>query len=264
MKKIIFVILFVFIAINCGGKKRENLFVEREVTVGSNTYRYRVYVPKNRQPDEKTPVMLYLHGSGSRGDDNESQTQGFNTFIAENPERFSFIIVAPQCRRDTFWAGEMTEQAIKALDQTVWEFNGDEKKLYLAGYSMGGYGTWQTAVLYPDKFAALVPIAGGIIPPFELTPEHRRLVSPKIIALVESADPYKAFGEKIGNTPVWVFHGKRDDAVPVSESRKIVEALKNAGKKNINFTEYEGGHDIVAEPFRDPKFFEWLLQQHLN
>lgn len=93
--------------------------MKRQVAVGENTYGYRVYVPQNRPPDQKLPVMLFLHGSGSCGDDNEAQIAGFNKFIGENPQNFSFIVVFPQARPGTFWNTRMVEQAIAALDQAV-------------------------------------------------------------------------------------------------------------------------------------------------
>jgi len=262
--KYILTIFLVLCALSCG-VKRENQFIARQVTIGTKVYNYRVYVPKDRPAETKLPVMLYLHGSGARGDDNEAQIQGLNEYIAQNPERFSFIIVAPQCREDAFWVTEMTEQALKALDETVKEFNGDDKRLYLTGYSLGGNGVWLTGALNSDKFAALIPIAGWAVPSPELTPHQRAPLSPELLALFDAADPYQAFAEKIGSTPVWVFHGAKDDVVPVEASRKMVDALKAAGNENIKFTEYENdGHNIIAKPFNDPAFFEWLLKQRRN
>jgi predicted peptidase len=265
MKRLLIFTIFLLLLAGCSsGHKNGVEFLKRQVTVGQNTYGYRVYVPKDRQPDQKLPVMLYLHGSGSRGDDNETQVVGFNKFIGENPQNYSFIIVFPQCRLGKFWAGEMTEQAIKALDETVKEFDGDPSRLYLAGFSAGAYGTWQTALNYPKKFAALVPIAGGIAPLGELSPEDRAVLSPKIDALSRSANPYAEVAMNLRTTPVWVFHGEKDEAVPVGESRKIVEELRRIGNQ-ANYTEYEGmGHYSVEAAFSEPKLFEWLATQRLS
>jgi predicted peptidase len=114
LTKTIFTIGVILLISNCSNnyfnfEKPE--FLKREVTINSNTYGYRVFVPKNRQPNQKLPVMLYLHGSDERGDDNEAQIKNFEKLIGENPQNFQFIIVFPQCRRNTFWAGEMTEQS---------------------------------------------------------------------------------------------------------------------------------------------------------
>ena len=265
MRKLLMLISLAFAAFaigGCDGKRHEDFFDTRQVAVGSNTYNYRVFVPKARQPGEKLPVMLYLHGSGARGESNEAQVKGFNDYINENPERFTFIIVAPQCRPGTVWTGEMIEQAVAALDQSIAEFNGDDSRIYLAGYSMGGYAVWHLGVLYPNKFAALVPIAGGIKPNSTLVRDEVPPPPPKISALTDSADPYKAFAEELKQQPVWVFHGGKDDAVPVEESRKIVAALKAAGNTNVNYTEFETmGHNMVGAAFNELELFEWLAKQ---
>ncbi len=265
MRKFFILIIAAFVLGGCDGKRHEDFFDTRQVTVGSNTYNYRVFVPKSREPGEKLPVMLYLHGSGARGEGNEAQVKGFNDYINENPERFTFIIVAPQCRPGTVWTGEMIEQAVAALDQSIAEFNGDDSRVYLAGYSMGGYGVWHLGILYPNKFAALVPIAGGIKPNSTLVRDEIPPPSPKISALTDSADPYKAFAEELKQKPVWDFHGVRDDAVSVEESRNIVAALKAAGNINVNYTEFETlGHNIVGAAFNELELYEWLGKQKLN
>ncbi len=239
--------------------------LKREVIINSNTYSYRVFVPKNRQPNQRLPVMLYLHGSDERGDDNEVQVKNFEKLIGANPQNFQFIIVLPQCRRNTFWAGEMTEQAIKALDQTIAEFDGDANRLYLAGFSLGGFGVWQTAILYPKKFAALVPMSGRVLPRLDKNSNERDKLLPAQLTLDESPEPYRAIAEKLGQTPIWVFHGKDDNIVPIGGSRKIVEALRKFGNNNINVTEYENtGHITIDKAFTEPQLFEWLAKQNLN
>lgn len=241
----------------------ESDFPSRSVTVNGTEYKYRIYVPQKRDPNVKIPVMLYLHGSGSHGDDNRSQLGGMAPIIGENPELIHFVIVFPQCRTGQFWAGEMNEQAFAALDQTIKEFNGDENRLYLAGFSMGGNGTWQIGLVHPGKFAALVPIAGEVAPRQKLSDEVLASLAPRLREAAISSDPYKVFAVGIGNTPVWVFHGSEDDAVPVTESRKIVEALRKNGNQNVNYTEFENtGHLIVGKAMSDLKLFEWLAQQN--
>ena len=242
----------------------DDKFLTRSVTVGGQTYGYRVYLPPDRVVDQKTPVMLYLHGSNRRGEDNRSQVEDLADSIKWYPENFPFIIVFPQCRPDTFWAGPMTDQAIAALDQTVKEFNGDERRLYLAGYSMGGFGTWQTALTYPNRFAALVPVAGGIEPVGTISDEDRKLLSQQVITAAAAPDPYHAYAQALAKTPIWVVHGADDEAVPVDGARKIVAALKAAGDKDVNYTEIEGvGHGSVAIAFADNKLAEWLKKQEL-
>lgn len=243
----------------------ESDFPSRSVTINANTYKYRIYIPQNRDPTEKIPVMLYLHGAGTRGDDNQSQLGDMPSLIREYPARFAFIIVFPQCRKGKFWAGEMNEQAFAALDSVINEFNGDENRLYLAGFSMGGNGTWQIGLTRPGKFAALVPIAGGVAPTSELSNEVLATLHPRLREAATAPDPYKVFAAGLSNTPVWIFHGSNDEAVPVTESRKIAEALNNAGNVNVNYTEFENaGHLIVGKALSEPMLFEWLAMQRLK
>lgn len=257
-------LLFSYIVFTLG--LEQSIFLKREVTLGNEIYRYRVYVPKNHNPKQKTPVMLYLHNNGANGTDNEKQIAGFDKFIASKPELFNFIIVFPQARPNSYWVGTQTEQAVKALDQTIKEFNGDPQRVYLAGHSLGGYGTWTAAVMYPNKFAALVPIAGGIVPPFELPPTAR-MFFPKIIAgILNAPNPHAELAEKIGNTPVWIFHGVEDESIPVKESRSIAAALKMRGSENVIFTEYpETNHnEALLKAFSEPELFKWLGVQSLS
>ena len=259
---LIFIALSVGLLACSGNSVPESEFPTRSVSVGGREYKFRIYVPKYRDPAAHLPVMLYLHGSGARGDDNQAQLEGMQSYVRQNPERFNFIIVIPQCRPGAFWAGEMLEQAMAALDQTVKEFNGDPNRLYLAGYSMGGFGVWQTAVTYPNRFTALVPIAGGIKPQGRVPEEDMGMLSPAVRRAAESEDPYKAFAAAIGKTPVWVFHGGADDVVSPEGSRQMVRTLKANGNPNVRYTEFESvGHDSVANVFAEPELFDWLARQ---
>ena len=265
MLKLSIVIAAAVLMLSCSGHGvPETEFPSRSVVVNGQEYKFRIYVPPNRPAGERTPVMLYLHGSGARGDDNQAQIEGMQFYVRQNPERFTFIMVFPQCRAETFWAGEMLNQAMAALDQTVKEFNGDPNRLYLAGYSMGGFGTWQAAVAYPNKFAALVPIAGGVKPQGPVPEEQMAMLAPAVRQAAESDDPYKAFADVIGNTPVWVFHGGADDVVSPEGSRQMVETLKANGNPNVRYTEFENvGHGSVANAFNETDLFDWLAKQSL-
>jgi predicted peptidase len=240
-------------------------YPSRTVTVNGVEYRYRVFVPKDRIEGQKLPVMLYLHGSNRRGSDNQAQLADIEENIRGFPGNWQFIVVAPQCREDTFWAGPMMDQAVAALDQTVREFSGDENRLYLAGYSMGGFGVWQTAITYPEKFAALVPVAGGVEPNGDVSDEDRALLSPQVTAAASAADTYRAYAVALKSIPIWIVHGEKDEAVPVDGARKMAEALRTAGDQNVTYRELQGvGHGSVVQAFSDPKLFEWLAKQNLK
>lgn len=231
------------------------LFQNRAVTIGVIEYHFRVFTPKAWSKKKKWPVILFLHGAGERGDDNLAQTRvGIGPAILRQQESLPFIVVLPQCPRNRWWTEpDMQAQALKALNQTVNEFNGDPKRTYLTGLSMGGYGSWIMAAGNPSMFAAVAVVCGGVRPP------PRVNVPQPSDSLAASADPYGAVAAKIGKTPVWVFHGGADPVVPVSESRKMVEAIK-AGGGSARYNEYEGvGHNSWDKAYSEAEIFPWFL-----
>jgi len=258
MKHTLIFVLFLSLSLVFSCNRNAVEFLKREVTVGGTTYGYRVYVPKERPVGQKFPVMLYLHGSGARGSDNESQIEGFRKFIADNPQNYKFMMVFPQGDAKGFWDPKMLEQAVAALDQTVKEFDGDDKRLYVSGWSLGAVGAWHAPILYPGKFAAAVPVAGRITPlDFEYPAS-----SPEILAIAQSDKPFEAFAEKLRDTPIWVFHGGKDPSVPVNESREMNKALKKAGNADFHYTEFEGmDHYSIEAAFTTPELFDWLAKQ---
>jgi predicted peptidase len=234
-------------------------FLNRTVVVDGVTYKYQVFVPSNWSKKVKWPVILFLHGYGEEGDDGLVQTEvGLATAIRNHVDRFPFVVAIPQCRKQDWWTSPAMEaQALKALDQTLKEFKGDPQRVYLTGLSMGGFGTWAIASGHPGKFAALVPICGGIR-------SSRPPKSTNYRDVDNSADPYAATAKRIGNTPVWAFHGADDDTVPVTESRQMVEALKAAGG-NVRYTEYPGvKHNSWDKAYSEPELPTWLLAQKLS
>ena len=174
-------------------------------------------------------------------------------------ERFPAIIVLPQCRKDVWWQSpEMEAQALKALEQSTKAFNGDPQRTYLTGLSMGGYGSWSIASKYPNKFAALAIICGGVKIP------DRLRTSLNLPAPAEGTDVYAECAKKVGKTPTWIFHGDKDPAVPVEESRQMNEALKAAGG-NVKYTEYPGvNHNSWDKAYAEPELMTWLLAQKLG
>lgn len=233
-------------------------FQSRSIKIGSTEYRYRIFVPKGWSKKKKWPVVLFLHGAGERGDDNTAQTRvGIGPAVLRQQDSFPFIVVLPQCPGNRWWTDpEMQTLALKALDQATTEFRGDSKRTYLTGLSMGGYGSWVMASANRKRFAAIGVVCGGVRPPPGLKlPEAAR-------SLENEPDPYGGVATKIGRTPVWVFHGGADPVVPVTESRKMVAALK-ARKGNVRYNEYEGvGHNSWDKAYAEPEFFPWLLSQH--
>lgn len=236
-------------------------FADRTVTTGAGTFRYQVFVPAHLDRRKRAPVILFLHGSGERGDDNRAQTRnGIRLLIAQDADRFPCVVVCPQCRADGFWTQpEMEEMALKALYQSVAEFNGDLGRVYLTGLSMGGYGTWDLAKRFPDRWAAIAPCCGGVV--------LRRRPGSAPGEGQPSGDPYVAVAQKAAPLPAWVFHGGADPTVPVSESRQMVALLyplkagmKGDLKKDLKYTEYPGvGHNSWDYAYKEPGLLPWLL-----
>ena len=249
------------LALNAAAAPRiETGFLDREVKLGSVSYRYQVYIPINYTQDKLYPVILFLHGIGEGGEDGLLQTQvGLGPAIRQARERFPFIVVFPQARRDQLWTGEMATLALKALDQTVEEFNGDPQRLYVTGISMGGYGTWCVAARAPDKFAAIVPICGFVNVKRLDLPAERKTFILEDNAFTESPDPYVAVASQISKVPTWIFHGGADLVVSPDESRKMFQILKASGF-DVKYTEYDGvGHDSWDRAYAEPDLVPWLL-----
>ena len=170
---------------------------------------------------------------------------------------FPALVVMPQAPRGTWWGTpEIEELALAALDAALAEFGGDPNRTYLTGLSLGGYGTWAFGYRYPDRFAALVPVCGGV------SPLGTRLPVPAWHpAAVRPDDPFAETARGIGTLPVWVFHGAEDRRVPVSESRRMAEALEAAGA-DFRYTEYaETAHGAWVPAYRQEGLFDWLFAQ---
>lgn len=234
-------------------------FLARTSTVEGREYPWQVFVPAGvLAGEERTPpVILFLHGAGERGTDGERQTEiGLPAVLRERPD-FPALVVMPQAPRDAWWGTpEIEALAIAALDAAVAEFGGDPDRTYLTGLSLGGYGTWAFAYRNPDRFAALVPVCGGV------AANRSRLPTPDWHpAAIRPDDPWTETAGAISDLPIWVFHGALDRRVPVEESRRMVEALEAAGGAP-RYTEYpDVAHSAWVPAYREEGLYEWLFAQ---
>ena len=249
-------LLLLLTAFFSGTPPQETGFLSRSVELDGVTYLYQVFVSSGWSPTQKWPVIFFLHGAGESGADGARQTdEGLPEILRRKPD-FPAIVVLPQCRRRTWWgARAMEAQAFAALQASMKEFNGDPARLYLTGLSMGGYGTWAFGYKYPKKFAALVPVCGGVTSrrAFPVPNWHPAARAPE--------DPYTETDDGIGSVPVWAFHGDADRSVPVTESRKLTEALEKAGG-NVKYTEYPGvTHNSWDRAYAEEELIAWLLSQ---
>ena len=228
-------------------------FLDRTVALGGKPVRYQVYVSFDYASKREWPVILFLHGAGERGTDGLRQTQvGLGAAIRKSPDRFPAIIVMPQAPPESIWRGRVAEMSLASLEQTTKEFRGDKTRTYVVGLSMGGYGAWTLALKHPSRFAAIVAVCGGILPPSHFT---------QLDAGLREKDPYGELARRLGGTPVWLFHGAQDSLVPPEESRRIHRAFNQAGYK-INYTEYpDVGHESWDPAFGDRMLWDWWFEQ---
>jgi len=198
---------------------------------------YLLYLPKDyASTNQRYPLILFLHGAGERGNDlSLVKIHGIPKIVEQHPE-FQFIAISPQCPSDRWWVDPWLLEALNALlDQTIANYRVDVRRIYLTGLSMGGFGTWALAMMFPEKFAAIAPICGGGM-------------------------PWMAF--RIKDVPVWAFHGAKDPVVPIQRSEEMVEALKKIGG-NVKFTVYpDAGHDSWTETYNNPELYRWFLEHH--
>ncbi len=238
--------------------RKPEQFIPRSVTLGNETYYYRVYVPDVLGADTKPPVILYLHGAGERGSDNAAQTRvGIGPALTVG--KYPAIVVMPQCPEGRLWTDpEMRDMAMRALERTIREFNGDRNRIYLTGNSMGGYGVWSFAYHHPGNFAALVPLCGGVR---RVQTDYKNIV---LDAVSGAEDAYHDVAEKIGPTPVWAFEGKLDTTVPWVDQHEMIEALKAAGGNTRETTYEDLGHHIWDRTYADPELIRWIFAQSLS
>lgn len=232
-------------------------FVDREVAVDGISYRYQVFVPALSAAGDHPAVILFLHGSGERGRDNRKQLAvGLGPRILAQMDRFQAIAVFPQAPENTAWTGASARMAIAAMDAATREFQGDTRRTYLTGLSMGGYGVWELALMQPDRFAALVPICGAIKP----LPDEPAL---QVTQVAGERDPYARIAERLRAVPIWIFHGARDDVVPPEDDRRLVAAFKAIGATNMHYTEFpEANHNAWDPAYGMPELGRWVWRQH--
>ena len=239
-------------------------FLDRSLTLHGNTYRYQVYVPTDYGPSKPWPVIVSLHGNGRQGRDGMFQTgTDFANRIRDNRAPFPAIVVFPQAQPGTRWGDAQVEELVMAeLDHAIAEFQVDTGRVYLHGYSMGGSGSYRIAFRWPLRFAALLIVAGRVVPASPMPPEAID-ADKRDNSFVTDADPFAVLAERIKRVPIWIFHGDGDEQVPVAESRQLVAALKKSGAL-VRYTEFPGVDHSVApqKAYADSTWLGWLLAQH--
>jgi predicted peptidase len=212
-----------------------------------NTMPYRLYSPVMSAPSVRYPLVLFLHGLEGVGKDNEKQISGMDFagahawVMPHNQAAHPCFVLAPQCPPGGLWINPLTRKPSKHLRCTVAlieelssELPIDQRRIYVTGQSMGGYGAWAAISFFPDFFAAAVPVCGG-----GRTGRARFLVG----------------------TPVWAFHGSLDPVIWPRESRRMISALRKAGG-NPRYTEFRFvGHKAWTAAYSHPELVPWLFAQ---
>jgi predicted esterase len=195
---------------------------------------YLLYVPKIKPSSGKYPLLLFLHGSGERGNELSLVKKNGPPSFLDDSSGIPFVVVSPQCREGERWD---PQNLLTLLDHIEKQLPIDKNREYVTGLSMGGYGTWSLAIAAPNRFAAVAPVCGG-------------------------GDRTKICAMR--NVPVWVFHGAKDEAVPISESEALVSELKKLGS-DVTLTIYpELGHDSWTPTYKNPELYKWLLTHRRN
>ncbi|TLD69491.1 hypothetical protein FEM03_17800 [Phragmitibacter flavus] len=214
------------------------------------------------------PLVIYMHGGGSKGTDGAKPLKEELPRLLATPElreKFRCFVLVPQCQdgddasgerpnnwvkwdnqrlKPPFWlksdeeASDQLLGAMAALEDVLARYPVDVARIYLTGVSMGGSASWNWASRDPDRFAGMVPVCG--------------------LSDVRRAKPVA-----IAKVPVWTFHGDQDDQVPVQRTRDMVVALKKEGS-GVKYTEYAGGgHGIAKRVWGedDHAALRWLFEQ---
>jgi pimeloyl-ACP methyl ester carboxylesterase/lysophospholipase L1-like esterase len=196
---------------------------------------FQLLIPDGAK-ENPMPLVVSLHGAGERGNDNLVQLRYLPERLARTTERKKYpcYVLAPQCQSG--WWGRNSIQAVeKLIEKTVRQYNIDPKRIYLTGFSMGGFATWTLSKMHPEWFAAVVPICGG----------------------GDTGDAYRLVG-----VPIWSIHGAKDPLIPLSFSRNMIAAVKLAGGKPKH-TELPGvGHNAWMPAYENKKgVVPWMFKQ---
>lgn len=191
---------------------------------------YLIRYPEKYSAGSKYPVIIILHGAGSRGMGFSGLARNDYFTLTEQHADFPFVTVAPMCHADTWF--DIFDMLKGLVDDIASSDFCDDSRLYAVGQSMGGYAVWQLGMSMPEYFAAIAPICGG--------------------GMYWNA-------KRLKKVPVWAFHGELDDVVRVEESIKMVDAVNAAGG-DARLTLYpDCMHEAWVRAYSDYSLFEWLL-----
>lgn len=234
-------------------------YQKKQHIVENDTLLYQVLLPKDFSENEIYPLVVFLHGAGERGSDNEKQLVHGSKLFLDSIQKYPAVVIFPQCPVSNYWANadidrntqpislsfpaeteptKPMELVINLIEETAEKKYIDTQKIYVGGLSMGGMGTYELLGRKPDLFAAAIAICGGGNP--------------------KNAEKYAK------STPLWVFHGAKDNVVAPQLSVEMVSALLKYGGFP-NFTLYsQANHNSWDPAFAEPDLLQWLFSQSKN
>lgn len=234
---------------------QNEFFQKKEFIYKGDTLRYRVLFPENYNKSKSYPLVLFLHGSGERGNDNEKQLVHGASLFTDSLNRMNYpaIVLFPQCPADQSWVAIKDKPdaqfdlidakepakplylAKKLVDLYLKTQAVDSRRIYILGLSLGGMGTFDLICRYPNLFAAAIPICGAV--------NVERL-------------------KKVRKMPIRIYNGDSDNSVSPEYSRNAYIELKADGSQHVEHIEYPGvGHDSWTPAFAEPDFLKWLFSQ---
>ncbi len=261
-KKFSFVLFCMFLLLVVPTRAQDlSAFQKHWLMQGEDTLPYRLLLPENYDASKKYPLVIFLHGSGERGDNNEDQLVHGATFFLSSYARKKYpaIVVFPQCKKGDYWSnvirtmdsnkkisyhflaeGEAT-RSMKMLQlllsHLLKKYPVQQKQIYAGGLSMGGMGTYELVKRHPHVFAAAFVICGGAHP---------------------------AYAEKIKHTAWWIFHGEKDDVVLPLFARTMISALQKV-KARVRSTFYpEANHNSWDAAFKEANLLSWVFSHQLK
>ena len=255
VKKLSTILVLLLVGITCCFAQLKNA----SYMVKGYTLPYKVMYPENYDENRQYPLLIFLHGAGERGNDNEKQLVHGQQFMIDN-FRVSYpaIVVVPQCPQGSYWSNverhqladkmtfnfDITDEPSQPMETLMaliswWISSGlvDTNRVYIGGLSMGGMGTFELLWRMPETFAAAFPICGG-----------------------STLEKMKLYAK---NTALWIFHGSEDSVVNPDYSREAFKRLKELGC-DVKYTEYEGvNHGSWHNVFQEEYLPQWLFSKHL-
>lgn len=253
---LLFIASFILPIFSFSQEKETGEYLYKTYNIGNDTLNYRIMYPHDFDKTKTYPLVLFLHGAGERGDDNEKQLVHGSRLFQDSLEKYPAIVVFPQCPKTDYWANlyrpdrggskrtfdffydsnpnPSMKLTLSLMDEMLKKPFIDNERFYVAGLSMGGMGAFELSWRMQDKVAAAMPICGG-------------------------GDVKKA--AEMTRVPYWVFHGKKDDIVNPEYSVNMVKAINEAGGDAKITLYWDANHNSWDPAFAEPDFLKWMFSQ---